>query len=71
MFQRWHDGKGDRDLLKIEYVYQSTEQLRNAEPLTLSTPPQRVTLALEGCPVDKDGFCAWSDFEKTMKDVLQ
>ncbi|MFQ0830615.1 bifunctional glucose-1-phosphatase/inositol phosphatase [Serratia fonticola] len=70
VFQRWHDGKGDRDLLKIEYVYQSTEQLRNAEPLTLSTPPQRVTLALEGCPVDKDGFCAWSDFEKTMKDVL-
>jgi glucose-1-phosphatase len=71
VFQRWHDGKGDRDLLKIEYVYQSTEQLRNAEPLTLSNPPQRVTLALEGCPVDKDGFCAWSDFEKTMKDVLQ
>jgi glucose-1-phosphatase len=71
VFQRWHDGKGDRDLLKIEYVYQSTDQLRNAEPLTLSNPPQRVTLALEGCPVDKDGFCAWSDFEKTMKDVLQ
>ena len=71
VFQRWHDGKGDRDLLKIEYVYQSTEQLRNAEPLTLNNPPQRVTMALEGCPVDKDGFCAWSDFEKTMKDVLQ
>lgn len=71
VFQRWHDSKSDRELLKIEYVYQSTEQLRNAEPLTLNSPPQRVTLALEGCPVDKDGFCAWSDFEKTMKDVLQ
>lgn len=70
VFQRWHDAKGDRDLLKIEYVYQSTEQLRNAEPLTLKKPPQRVTLALEGCPVDKKGFCAWSDFEKTMKDIL-
>ncbi|MHA7847489.1 bifunctional glucose-1-phosphatase/inositol phosphatase [Serratia sp. D1N4] len=70
VFQRWHDGKSDRDLLKIEYVYQSTEQLRNAEPLTLQNPPQRVTLALEGCPVDQEGFCAWSDFEKTMKGIL-
>ena len=54
-------------MLKIEYVYQSTEQLRKATPLTLQTPPQRVTLALKGCPIDKDGFCARSDFEKTMK----
>ncbi|MFC0228001.1 bifunctional glucose-1-phosphatase/inositol phosphatase [Serratia aquatilis] len=70
VFQRWHDGKGERDLLKIEYIYQSTEQLRNADPLTLQEPPQRVTLALEGCPVDKDGFCAWKDFEKAMKEIL-
>lgn len=70
VFQRWHDAKGNRDLLKIEYVYQSTEQLRTAQPLTLQHPPQRVTLALEGCPVDQEGFCAWSDFEKTMKGML-
>ncbi|SMB41287.1 glucose-1-phosphatase/inositol phosphatase [Serratia proteamaculans] len=70
VFQRWHDKKNDRDLLKIEYVYQSTDQLRNASPLTLKTPPQRVTLALKGCPVDKQGYCAWSDFEKTMKGIL-
>lgn len=70
VFQRWHDKKNDRDLLKIEYVYQSTDQLRNASPLTLKTPPQRVTLALKGCPIDKQGYCAWSDFEKTMKGIL-
>ncbi|MHC5176606.1 bifunctional glucose-1-phosphatase/inositol phosphatase [Serratia rhizosphaerae] len=70
VFQRWHDKQGDRDLLKIEYVYQSTEQLRNADKLTLQHPPLRVTMALEGCPTDKDGFCSWSDFEKTMKTML-
>lgn len=70
VFQHWHDSKCDRDLLKIEYVYQSTEQLRSAQPLTLQNPPQRATLAMEGCPVDKDGFCAWSYFEKTMKSIL-
>lgn len=31
VFQRWHDSKTNRDLMKIEYVYQSAEQLRNAD----------------------------------------
>lgn len=35
VFQRWHDSKANRDLMKIEYVYQSAEQLRNADALTL------------------------------------
>ena len=66
VFQRWHDTKANRELMKIEYVYQSTEQLRNADKLTLETPPQRVTLALKGCPVDADGFCPMDTFAKVM-----
>lgn len=45
--------------MKIEYVYQSTEQLRNADALTLQAPPQRVTLALNGCPVDDRDSARW------------
>ncbi len=63
LFQRWHDSAGNRDLMKIEYVYQSTEQLRNADALTLQAPPQRVTLALNGCPVDDQGFCPLETFK--------
>lgn len=63
VFQRWHDNGGNRDLMKIEYVYQSTEQLRNADALTLQSPPQRVTLALNGCPVDDNGFCPMDTFK--------
>ncbi|HBE5110245.1 TPA: bifunctional glucose-1-phosphatase/inositol phosphatase [Escherichia coli] len=48
VFQRWHDSKANRDLMKIEYVYQSAEQLRNADALTLQAPAQRVTLELSG-----------------------
>lgn len=59
LFQRWHDSAGNRDLMKIEYVYQSTEQLRNADALTLQAPPQRVTLALNGCPVDDEDSARW------------
>lgn len=71
VFQRWHDDKANRDLMKIEYVYQSTEQLRNAEPLTLENPPQRVILALNGCPVDANGFCPMDKFKEVMTQAVK
>lgn len=71
VFQRWHDTKANRDLMKIEYVYQSAEQLRNTETLTLKTPPQRVTLSLKGCPVDADGFCPMETFSKVMNEAAK
>ena len=48
--------------MKIEYVYQSSIQLRNAEVLTLKAPAQRVTLSLKGCPIDREGFCPLEKF---------
>ena len=71
VFQRWHDTQANRDLMKIEYVYQSAEQLRNADALTLKTPPQRVTLSLKGCPVDANGFCPMDTFSKVMNDAAK
>lgn len=71
MFERWRDTKGNRDLMKVEYVYQSTEQLRNAEVLSLDNPPQRVTLELAGCPVDVSGFCPMDKFEQVMHDAAR
>ena len=71
VFQRWHDTQANRDLMKIEYVYQSAEQLRNADALTLKTPPQRVTLSLKGCPVDANGFCPMDTFSKIMNDAAK
>ena len=66
VFQRWHDSHANRDLLKVEYVYPTTEQIRNNSALTLQTPPQRVTLRLNGCPADAQGFCPFSDFQQAM-----
>lgn len=62
VFQRWYDSQRKRELMKIEYVYQSSDQLRNAAVLTLKAPPQRVTLALKGCPIDAQGFCPLEKF---------
>ena len=71
IFQRWHDGKGNRDLMKIEYLYQSSKQLRDATPLTLQAPPQRVTLELKGCPVDGEGFCPVDKFNAVLNDAAR
>lgn len=71
VFQRWHDKNANRELMKIEYVYQSTEQLRNASVLSLASPAQRVILALKGCPVDADGFCPIDKFDAVMNSAAK
>lgn len=71
VFQRWHDATANRDLMKIEYVYQSSDQLRNTQALTLEAPPQRVTLALKGCPVDANGFCPIDKFNTLMREAAK
>ncbi|HFV1403875.1 TPA: bifunctional glucose-1-phosphatase/inositol phosphatase [Escherichia coli] len=71
VFQRWHDSKANRDLMKIEYVYQSAEQLRNADALTLQAPAQRVTLELSGCPIDTNGFCPMDKFDSVLNEAVK
>jgi glucose-1-phosphatase len=71
MFQRWHDKGNNRDLMKVEYVYQSAEQLRNGDVLTLKHPPRRVTLRLEGCPTDVNGFCSWDKFTEVLNQASE
>ena len=70
-FQRWHDKKNDRELVKVEYVYQSTSQLRDATPLSLDTPPKRVTLQMNGCQTDANGFCPWDQFTQVLNKAIQ
>lgn len=71
VFERWHDPKADKDLVKIEYVYQTAEQLRDTEALSLKNPPKRVTLQLNGCQTDANGFCSWEQFSGILNASLQ
>ncbi len=71
VFERWHDTKNNKDLLKVEYVYQTSEQLRSTEPLTLKNPPKRVTLQMDGCQIDANGYCDWGQFAQVLNAALQ
>lgn len=70
VFQRWTDKKDNKSYVKINYIYQSSDQLRNTSYLSLKTPPKNVTLELKNCPVDKNGYCGWETFQKVMNDSL-
>ncbi|WEA04465.1 bifunctional glucose-1-phosphatase/inositol phosphatase [Pantoea dispersa] len=71
VFERWHDAKNNKDLLKVEYVYQTADQLRNADVLSLKNPPKRVTLQLAGCDTDANGYCSWDQFISALNNALQ
>lgn len=70
VFQRWKDAN-NKQLMKIEYFYQTTDQIRNMDQLNLKNPPQRVTLEMTGCPIDAKGFCSWDDFQKVIKGLTK
>ena len=71
VFQRWHDKSDKKDYVKVEYVYQTADQLRNNSYLSLETPPKHVTLEMKNCPIDKNSYCSWEDFQKVMKSALE
>jgi len=66
VFEHWHDAKNNKDLMRVEYVYQSAKQLRDAQPLSMENPPKRVLLQMNGCSTDASGYCAWDAFVQVL-----
>ena len=60
VFQKLADDESE--YLKVEYVYASMSQVRNAEQLSVGSPPQRVVMRLKWCNTDEQGFCSWKEF---------
>ena len=60
VFERWVDGKGE-SFFKVELVYQSVEQLRSIQPLSLDTPPMIVPITFADVKVNEDGLVAEKD----------
>ena len=70
LFEQWRDKDG-KALMKIEYLYQSTQQLRDDSVLDEKNPPQRVTLKLADCPTDANGYCPMDDFNRIASAALK
>ena len=59
-FERWVNGKGE-SFFKVELIYQSVEQLRSIQPLSLDTPPMIVPITFADVKVNEDGLVAEKD----------
>ncbi|WP_413733465.1 bifunctional glucose-1-phosphatase/inositol phosphatase [Sodalis sp. RH21] len=70
LFERWKDPAG-KELMKMEYVYQSTDQIKGLQELNRENPPQRAVLELKGCPIDAQGFCSFDQFKSVLQSVMK
>lgn len=70
VFERWVDKKTNAPFLKVEYIYQTTQQMRELSALTLDNPPGRTTLTLKNCKTNKQGLCPWGDFKKILNKAI-
>ena len=62
---QWRDEEGET-VYKVCLVYQSAEQLRSIEPLSLEAPPMIVPVFFAEAPADADGLIA----EKNLVDLF-
>ena len=60
VLERWEDPEGS-SWYTASLVYQSTEQLRSIEPLSLENPPMIVPLSFEGVETAENGMIAEED----------
>ena len=67
MFERWRDEDG-KVWYRVNLLYRSTDQIRNADVLSPDNPPLRYELSFEGVEMNEDGLISEEDlfrlFEK-------
>jgi len=68
-FERWVNGKGE-SFFKAELIYQSVEQLRSIQPLSLDTPPMIVPISFAGVEVNGDGLMAEKDLMNLFREKI-
>lgn len=61
VFEKWQDKQTKEEYVSINLVYQTTNQLRHLEMLTLSNPPASYSLKLSGVSTNEFGLYKFSD----------
>ena len=69
LFERWRDSKG-KVWYRVDLVYRSVDQIRNADVLTLDAPPLRYDIEFKGIKKNKDGLISEADLFKLFDDSI-
>ena len=70
-FEIWKNNRTNEKKVKIEYIYQTTNQIRSGEIINLKNKPMHKILELKNCPIDKDGYCPYEKFDNIIKDIVK
>lgn len=70
IFEKWRDKDG-KAWMKMEYLYQSAQQLRENSESEEKNLPRRITLKLADCPTSADGYCPMEAFDRIVTDALK
>ena len=61
----------DGPFVRTEYVVQTLEQMREATPLSMTTPPARVEVAIPACaPKSRSNTCSWDRFARAVRAAI-
>ena len=67
IFELWKNRDTKEFSVRTFFAAQTLEQMRNATPLSLKNPPERVPVFVPGCG-RADGSCKWSAFQQAVAD---
>ncbi|HIE1098484.1 MULTISPECIES: bifunctional glucose-1-phosphatase/inositol phosphatase [Stenotrophomonas] len=67
-FERWRDRHSGVERIRLAYVYPTTAQLREAQPLNDAQPPGRVALRVPGCAAQG---CTVAEFLRLLQPAVR
>lgn len=66
LFELWRPRDGGKPFVRLEYIAQTLEQMRNSEALTPAHPPAIAPIFVPGCS-RQDLSCTWEGFSAAMR----
>jgi 4-phytase/acid phosphatase len=66
LFELWRPRDGGKPFVRLEYIAQTLEQMRNSETLTPQNPPAVAPIFVPGCG-RQDLSCTWEDFSAAVR----
>ena len=69
VFEKWKDSKNE-EYIRVQMIYQSTDQLRTTPLLSLDNPPMVYTLSFNGLEETADGLYSYKEFDRHLDESI-
>ncbi|APG18247.1 phosphoanhydride phosphorylase [Kosakonia radicincitans DSM 16656] len=70
VFERWKRLSDNSDWIQVSFVYQTLQEMREMQPLSLENPPGQVDLKLTACnEKNAQGMCSLASFSALIESV--